>query len=171
MVKSMKKWQRDFALGSSLLIVAIVVLIYSYMLDSPRTTLFLARPDTYMALWLVILGMLSVLLMIRAWKSRETEDGNRDCPVIWNPVGVATVCILVVYLLVLKKLGFILSSTVMLSLLFTIYSLRVMEKPKEIKQVLRMVIFNTLISAVLCVLIYYLFTMVLSTKLPKFNLF
>lgn len=167
----MKKWQRDFALGCSLLIVAIVVLIYSYMLDSPRTTLFLARPDTYMALWLIILSILSILLMIRAWKSKKTEDGNRDCTAIWNPVGVATVCILVLYLLVLKKLGFILSSTVMLSLLFTIYSLKVKEEPKDIKQVLRIVITNTLISVVICVLIYYLFTTVLSTKLPKFSLF
>lgn len=170
----MKKWQYDFLLSTGIMIFVLVALFYSYILDSPRITVFLARPDTYMAMWLIIFAFLAILLMARALKIKETEEGQKRLPSIWQSMPIITAVILFVYLLILKKIGFLIDSILMLWSLSYIYTIDSQKKEngKYRKKICLFVVIKTGVFAVICSgAIYYVFTKILSSKLPVFTLF
>lgn len=170
----MKKWKYDLVLSISMLAIIAAALVYSYLLESPRITLFLARPDTYMALWLILLGILALMLMARALKARKTEAGQQPGAAIWGRMGIFTAVVLLVYLMVLKPLGFFLDSVLMLWLLSAMYSVRADRNKRDYKKgrVLTVMLVKTgVFSVVASYATFWIFTSVLSSKLPTFSLF
>ena len=92
----MKKWMYDFILGAAILLLSVTALVYSGTLESSWVTLFLARPDVYMALWLVVLALLAVLLMVRALRQRKTREGQERRTPIWTSLPAVTAVVLFV---------------------------------------------------------------------------
>lgn len=170
----MKKWLYDFILGAVVLLLSIAALVYSGTLKDTQITLFLARPDVYMALWLGALALLAVLLMARALRRRKTEEGQERRTPIWTSLPIVTAAVLFVYLLVLDKLGFVLDSVAMLWTLTFLYSMNSGEEGKNWrdKKTVAKELEKSGIFAVVCVVVvYYVFTGILSVRLPVFSLF
>lgn len=171
---TLKKWMYDFILSIAILIVVAAALVYSYVLESPRVTLFLARPDTYMAMWFIILAILALILMFRALKARKTSEGQADGIAIWCGVGVVTVIILFVYLLTLEYLGFFLGSALMLWTITMTYTFNIGVVKKDwrdkrlfVKELVKTGVFSFAASYIT----FWIFTSVLTSKLPTFSLF
>lgn len=118
----LKKWMYDLILSICILVVVVIAVIYSYILQSPRVDLFLARPDTYMGMWFIILALLAFMLLARALKMRKTPEGQEPGDPIWCTQGAYTALVLFLYLLTLERLGFILGSTLMLWALTLVYT-------------------------------------------------
>lgn len=170
----MRKWLYDFILGAAVLLLSIAAFIYSSTLEDSRITLFLARPDVYMALWLGVLTLLAVLLMARAVRRRKTGEGQERRAPIWTPLPTVTVAVLLVYLLILDKLGFVLDSIAMLWILTFLYSMNSGEAGKnwhDKKIVARELAASGAFAVVCGVVTYYVFTEILSIRLPAFGLF
>ena len=170
----LKKWMYDFILGICILFAVVAALIYSYILESPRVTIFLARPDVYMALWLILLAVLAVLLIVRSLKQRNTPEGQADGVAIWGSMAVFTAVVMLAYLLLIKKLGFTIDSILMLWCLTLVYTFNIGAVKKDwrnkalfLKEFIKTGIFSITTS----LLIYYIFTTILTSKLPKFSLF
>lgn len=171
---TLKKWMYDFILSIAILVVVVAALVYSYLLESPRVDLFLARPDTYMALWFGILAILAFILMARSLKARKTPEGQADGVAIWCGVGIVTAVILFVYLLTLELLGFLLGSTLMLWTITMVYTFNIgvvkknwRDKKLFVKELIKTGIFSFVTSYIT----FYIFTSVLTSKLPTFSLF
>ncbi len=164
----MKRWKRDMILSVAILVSVFAATVYSILLKSPRIKIFLARPDTYMGLWLAILALLAVLLLIRAQKARKTDE--TILPKIWDNIGIFTVVVLFLYLLLIDILGFFLNSFLMLWILVDTYSLKICDKPTTKGKVL-ILIKSGVFSLVTSYATTKLFTEVLSAKLPIFSLF
>ncbi|GHV55596.1 hypothetical protein FACS1894206_10030 [Deltaproteobacteria bacterium] len=172
--RNLKKWMYDFLLSICSLIVVVACLIHTMVLEPHRVKLFLARPDTYMALWLAIMGILCLLLMRRALVARKTEEGQQDSAPIWSSLGVFTVVVLGVYLLFLELMGFILSSTLLMWALSGVYTFRIGAKKNDFrdKKVLTAMLIKTgIFSFVTSYFTYWIFTAILSASLPTFSLF
>lgn len=170
----LKRWMYDFILSICLLAFAAGALIYSYVLESPRVELFLARPDTYLALWLIVLSALSVMLMVRSLRARRTDKGREVGEGIWCGLGVFTVAALLLYLLALNHLGFLLDSILLLWIISGVYTFQIGVKKKNWrdKKVLAAELIKTGVFSLLSSgLTYWIFTNVLSTRLPEFSLF
>jgi hypothetical protein len=170
----MKKWMYDFLLSVCMLALITAALVYSYFLESPRITLFLARPDTYMAMWLILLAVLAFMLMARALKARKTQAGQQQGAAIWSRTGLLTTAILFVYLLILKPLGFLLDSVLMLwslSALYTVQSYHSKRNYRDRKVLLPMLLRTGIFSLIASYATFWVFTSALSSKLPTFSLF
>lgn len=170
----MKKWLREFLLGMVMFILAIVSLVYSYTLETTWGTVFLARPDLYLGLWMVVLAFLAFLLMVRAWKQRKTPEGQEQCLPLWTSLPVITVAAMFVYLVALDKIGFVLDSIAVFGLLTFLYSMNRGEEGKgwrDKKTVAKELITSGVFAVVCSIVVYSVFTGVLSTRLPVFSLF
>ena len=172
----MKRWLRDVCLAAGILVVAIIAIVYAIRLDAPRATYLLARADMYMILILGVVCVLSLMLILRALRMKGTEAGDTVLEPLWDKLNIMTALALFVYLLVLEKLGFILSSITLLWLLSFFYTRKddIVRKGKDYKdkKVIVSALVKTLIFSVIAsVVTYYVFTALLGTKLPTFNLF
>lgn len=170
----MKKWKYDLILGACCLAASLVVIVYSVQLKDPRATYFLARADAYLGLVIGLLALLSLLLMIRAWKSRETEAGRQTVEPIWDKLTVITAGSLLVYMAVIRYIGFIADSIVLMWMLSYLYSLKVIRNKKDIhdKAVqLKALGCSLAFSLAATFVTYFIFVKLLSTKLPQFSLF
>lgn len=170
----MKKWLYDFILGAVMLLLSIAALVYSSTLENSRITLFLARPDIYMALWLGVLALLAALLMTRGLRQIGTAQGQERRAPIWTSLPTVTAVILLVYLLVLDKIGFVLDPIAMLWILTFLYSMNSGEAGKdwrEKKTVARELAASGIFAAACGVVTYYVFTGILAARLPVFSLF
>lgn len=169
----MKKWKSDLILGAVVLTLSLGGILYSVLLQSPRSTYFLARADSYLGLILGILSLLSVMLIVRALKSRSTESGQETMEAIWDKPTVVTAVSLLVYMFVIGYLGFILSSIVLMWLLSYMYARKAEHgdktQDKKVKLKTAAVTLAFSLAATFCT--YWVFVGLLSTKLPKFSLF
>jgi len=164
----MKRWKRDLILSISLLVFVFAAIVYSIILESPRVKIFLARPDTYMALWLAFMGLLAVMLLVRALKAKKTDE--TVLPKIWDNVGIFTVVVLFIYLLLINILGFFLDSFLMLWVLVGVYSNSIGDKAKG-KALALIVVKSGVFSLLVSYLTTILFTDILAADLPVFTLF
>ncbi len=157
-------------LSISILVFVFASIVYAVILESPRINIFLARPDTYMGLWLAIMALLSTLLLIRALKTRKMDE--TVLPKIWNNIGLFTVIVLFLYLLLINVLGFFLGSFLMLWVLVGVYSNNIGDQTKAKGKALALIIIKSCVFSLLAsYLTTQLFTDFLSAKLPAFTLF
>lgn len=172
----MKRWLRDVCLAVGILVIAVFAIIYAIRLDAPRATYLLARADMYMILILGVVCALSLMLITRALRMKGTDAGEAKLEPLWDKLNAMTAIALFVYLLILNKLGFVLSSVLFMWLLSFFYTRKddIVRKDKDYKD--KKVVMSTLVktlafSVVASVATYYVFTALLGTKLPGFDLF
>jgi len=163
----MVKWKRDMILSVTLIVVSVVLFIYSGTFKTTVINIPAAMPDVYMRLWLGLLIILSVLLLIRTIRTKPQEV----LPAMWGKMQIFTVVSLLLYLLLLNKVGFRICTGLFMMATTTVYCLADMEeKPKGkalVIQLAKYLLFAVIVVAVADVL----FRNVLSCNLPSFKLF
>lgn len=163
----MAKWKRDMILSITLIVVSVVLFIYAGTFKTDVISITAAMPDVYMRLWVGFLGILSVLLLIRTLRNKPTEV----VAPMWGKLQIFTIAALLLYLLLLNKIGFRICTGVFMMATTTVYCFSDMEvKPKGkalVIQLAKYLLFSVIVVAVSDVL----FRNVLSCNLPSFKLF
>ena len=154
----MKQWVRDLIYGIVLVVFAVGNIIYANTL---------AQAGTYLAIVMIMLGILGICLIVRSL----SQKSQKECPPLFNRATVVTILAMVLYLFLLDKLGFLLSSVLFVFALITYYSFEQSQGKFFSKG-----IFKKLAAYFLCAIIttgvcYYLFGTVLTVVLPQFSLF
>lgn len=159
----MKQWKRDCYLGIVILIFSIISLVYSYGLTDHSVKYFLAKADTYVMLWLIILGILAVMLIVRSLKNKPDDIKE---PILTKRT-LVTAGIIVGYVFLMNKLGFIISSLLFVFLLLFYFTKEEMGELPKGKELRRMIILWIIITALTVALVQYLFGNLLALRLPE----
>ena len=163
----MVKWKRDLMLSVGLIVFSVVLFIYAGTFKTNVINIPAAMPDVYMRIWLGLLAILSVLLLIRTLRTKPDEV----VAPMWGKLQIFTVVCLLLYVGLLKVLGFRICTILFLMATTTVYCLSDMEeKPKGKKLVLCLAKY-LLISLIVMVASDLLFRNVLHCNLPSLSLF
>lgn len=168
----MAKWKRDVLYGIVILLVCIFGIVETQGMTLMGYDYWTTRPDVYVWMWLALLGLFDIAMIVRALIKKNTPEYQKELPPIWCKEGVITIAALVVYLLVMKLIGFIISTVIFEFGLMALYGYKMgkvdfSDKKKAIKKL----VFYLIVSVIATVATYYLFTDVLNVRLPKFKLF
>ncbi len=161
----MARWKRDVLYGTVFLLFCIVNYIYAGSIKQSAIEITLARPDIYLKLWLIIFGVLSAIMIIKAVINKSQEA----LAPIFQKLIVITILLFALYLFVLPYVGFTISTAAFLSILLILYGLEGNERAG--KEFVKAIITWTLIAVIVTVLTELLFRNVLYVRLPVFNLF
>ncbi|MCI8608597.1 MAG: tripartite tricarboxylate transporter TctB family protein [Firmicutes bacterium] len=164
----MAQWKRDVLYGIGLIMVAGFLFWETSDLPSGGIQYFVARSDVYVWMLLTFVVLLSIGIITSAIIKRD----ETPTPVIWNKLGVLTVVTVFIYLLVMEKIGFIISTVITVTFLTCLYSVRLGKFHKDTKkgnliQFVKYLIFGVVVT----VAVYYIFTAGLDVKLARFDLF
>ena len=163
----MLQWKRDLVISIAVLIFSIFNFIYAAKMSTNVIEFELAKPGNYVRLWLVLFSILAIILLIRSLRNRT------DCVAapIWHRAAVITVIATVLYLLLLPYIGFCIMTVLFLAglgLVYTYYMKRkVLKGEALVKEIIRWLIF----AIIATVLLYFIFSRLLSVILPSFSLF
>ncbi|MDY4748988.1 MAG: tripartite tricarboxylate transporter TctB family protein [Candidatus Fimisoma sp.] len=165
---NMAKWKKDVLYGVGLILAAAFLFWETSDLPTGGMQYLVARSDVYVWLLLGLLVILAVSIIISAVIKRDPTP----TPVVWNKLGILTVVAVLVYLLIMEKIGFILSTFIVMVFLTCLYSNRLKKfdlptKKAKIIQVIKYVVF----SIIATMAVYYIFSEALDVKLPSFDLF
>ena len=165
--KSIKQWKRDLIYGAVMILFAVGNMIYASTLPPGSIRIKAAQAGTYLTIVMVLLGLLGIVLVVRSLVKKP--DG--DCELVFNRTTVITIVSIALYILVLKKLGFLLSSFLLVFFLIAYYSWE--EQTEEVKGKALVKNFAkyaacAILTTTVC---WFLFGKVLTVVLPEFTLF
>ena len=169
----MLRWKRDVIYGIVIMVACAFGIIQTKGLRLKGYEYWTTRPDVYVWMWLSLLAAISLIMIVRAIVKRNTAYYQEELPKIWCKEGVITLVLLVLYLLVMKTIGFIISTIIFEFITMWIYGSKMGKvnfKADKKKALLRLA-FYAVLSVVATYATYYLFTSVLHVRLPKFKLF
>ena len=160
----MRRWVRDVIYSLVLLAFCVVGWVVADSFVQNVIKLQIAKPSTYAQLLFGILGGLALLQLIRALVKRPAEVLTP----IWNWMAIITVVSLVAYVAVIKIIGFLLSTSVLMAILVTAYTfgsgkIDTANKKKMAVQVLICIATGVVIAFAT----YAIFRFALGAKLPK----
>lgn len=163
----MAKWKRDVIYGIAILVACVAGVLATMDVKITGTMYWITRPDVYVWIWLAILAVLAVAMIIKAViKKDETE-----CAPIWSREGVVTLAALVLYLLLMKPVGFNITTFLFEAGLIIFYSWKMGKLNCDKKtKILRIVVY-IVIAVVATIATKLLFTRVLGVRLPNGSLF
>ncbi len=168
----MKKWVRDMVYGVVILIIAVILIIDTYSLKEDFIPYESAKAGIYSRFWLYVLLVLTLIMILRAVIVRDqTKVESLLSSTPW-----VTVIMISCYLLVIKKLGFVLSTILFLMISMTYYTYKSNKfqetdgkwRPK--KEILRTIVFLAVCSAGVTVATFFLFTKGAKVLLPTMRL-
>lgn len=164
----MKRWVRDVIYSCVLLAFCAVMWIESNGFVQNLIKVELAKPAAYAHLWIGLLAVLAVLQLIRAIKNKPEEK----LPRIFTPLAIITLGSLVVYVATVRLLGFLLDTFLLMSLLLLSYAaaMNKIDRTNKKKMILQILMYLA-IAFVISFAVRYLFTDLLSARLPKGTLF
>lgn len=163
----MQKWKKDMVLSISIMVACIACFISMALLKTPESKHWIARADSYVQVWVILLFALSCIVLFRALR-----DKPKDVEVpLWTKNSIFTILVLLGYLILMPKFGFILATSIALFLLLTIFSNAVHTDSESKKTKMFRLGFHIILSIIATVIIYFLFAKVLGVILPSFSLF
>lgn len=166
----------DFVLSIITAILGIW-LLFGKITEAPVKTGqggFMARSDIWLRMMAVLLIFMAIVLCIRAFVGKEFKEEDAKFHFYLDSTVIATVIALVLYAILLPKLGFFVTTFIGTFYLMLLYSVK--EKawkfstvPKDAwgKILLKCVI----ASAIFLVIFWLVFGKLLAVQLPKFELF
>lgn len=164
----MKRWKRDVIYS---IVIIILCAVHWYLADGLVQNVIsvpIAKPSAYSKLILGILAALAVAQLIRAIVKKPDEQLTP----IWTVLAVITVATLIVYVMVVKLLGFQLSTFLAMAVLVTSYSAGMGKIDiKNKKKAIRQIIICLLIALAISGCTELIFRGGLGAKLPKGKLF
>lgn len=158
----MKKWVQDLLLGCILFLLSIVSFVYAMIMQDNAAQYFLARADVYVLLWTGLLGILSLILIIRSLRQRADEYADK----ILTKRVVVSVLLIGSFISLLKVLGFTICSALLVLSLSIFYTLEAKGKELDRKQLIREVVICLIITVITVGVAYYLFGNILGLRLP-----
>jgi len=141
--------------------------VYADSMPNSFIPFVLAQPNMYLKLWLAVLGILGVALLVRTLKKKPKEE----MPPIWDKLQIITALALAVYLLVLPKLGFLISTIIYLMLITSLYSIKMFKEKKTKSQMAKCFAIWTLFSLISVFVVKFVFVQLLDITVPSFSLF
>lgn len=161
------QWVRDTIYGVVLILFAIGNMIYASTLPPGSIKIKSAQAGTYLMIVMILLGILGVCLVIRSVVQRPAKE----CEPLFDRATIITILTMVVYLLLLSRLGFLLSSFLFVFGLITYYSFE--QNPSTFfgKKLIKNLLAYALCAVITTGICYYLFGTVLTVVLPQFTLF
>lgn len=163
----MKRWKRDVIYSIVILILCAVHWYLAEGLVQNVISVPIAKPSVYSELILGILAALAVAQLIRAVVKKPDEQLTP----IWTVLAVITVATLILYVMVIKTLGFQLSTFLAMAVLVTSYSAGMGKIDFKSKKAVRQVLTCLLIALAISVCTELIFRVGLGAKLPKGKLF
>ncbi len=163
----MKRWKRDVIYSIVILILCAVHWYLAEGLVQNVISVPIAKPSVYSELILGILAALAVAQLIRAVVKKPDEQLTP----IWTVLAVITVATLILYVVVIKTLGFQLSTFLAMAVLVTSYSAGMGKIDFKSKKAIRQVLTCLLIALAISVCTELIFRVGLGAKLPKGKLF
>ena len=159
----MEKWKKNLSVSLILLLFSIVNYFYASATIKPDVNVpFLARADVYLKIWVILLGVLSLVLAIRTFLQRNKEKETVEP--VFSKSAVLILAAVAGYLFVMDKIGFVISTTAFLLLTILILSKKPGEKTEPKVQMQKM-LFWIVLSLSLTLGIYCLFNGVLGVSL------
>ena len=163
----MKRWKRDVIYSIVILILCAVHWYLAEGLVQNVLSVPIAKPSVFSELILGILAVLAVAQLIRAVVKKPDEQLTP----IWTVLAVITVATLILYVMVIKTLGFQLSTFLAMAVLVTSYSAGMGKIDFKSKKAVRQVLTCLLIALAISVCTELIFRVGLGAKLPKGKLF
>ena len=164
----MKRWIRDVIYGIALLIISVVLWVEANSFVQNVIKEPAAKPSTYAHIWSGLLAVLAVVQLVRAFVKRPDEERPR----IFTPLAIITLVSLVAYVLVIRWLGFLLTTFLLMAILLISYSYAMGKIDKTNKNKFALQILKYLVIAfAISFLVQYLFVDLLGAKLPKGKFF
>lgn len=159
---AMKQWKRDLILGVAILAFCVISYVYSYNLTDSRAKYFLAKADTYVMIWLVLLAVLSIVLILRSIKRKSDEV----LPPILTKRILLTALIIVAYVFSMDKIGFFVSSFFFVFALLFFFTREEKGNFPQGKAFAKMILIWVGIAAASVTMVQYLFGNLLGIRLP-----
>lgn len=162
-----KQWVRDTVYGIVLILFAIGNMIYASTLPPGSIKIKSAQAGTYLMIVMILLCILGICLVVRS----VTRRPAKECEPLFNGATIITILAMVVYLFLLSKLGFLLSSFLFVFGLIAYYSFA--QNPSAFfgRQLIKNLLAYALCAIITTGVCYYLFGTILTVVLPQFTLF
>lgn len=164
----MARWKRDVLYSVAIIVFCVVHWVIADGFVQNVISVEIAKPSAYSKLILGILGALAVAQLIRAIV-KKPED--KMVP-IWSVLSVITIASLLLYVGVIKLVGFQLSTFVLMAILVTSYTIGMHKIDfTDKKKMIRQIAVCLLIALAISVCTELIFRTGLGAKLPKGKLF
>ena len=163
----MVRWKRDVLVSVFFIVFCIVNFIYAGTMTTSTIKIKAAMPDVYLRMWLVLLGILAVIVLIKALKDKPDEM----LVPIWGKLQLFTIAAVAVYLLIMPYLGFFISTFVFLAAMIIVYSLNMGKEKKKGSALVKQMAFYLIFTLIVTFLTEELFRNILGVILPSFSLF
>lgn len=164
----MPQWKRDVLYGIGLIVGCGVLFWQTIGMPLGNIQYFWARADVYVWIWLTLISVLGLVMIISALIKKDTTPTKP----IWSKEGVFTIISMAIYLVIMKKLGFILSTFLVTEFLTFIYSKRLKGfEGKTKKECIIKIGWYTVFSILATIAVYLAFAKGLKVSLPTFSLF
>lgn len=165
------KVMNDFVLGVIMLVLSIYLFLTDQVVNRlPKTEQggFFARSDVYIYMLAAILGIVSLIIIIKSLNFKKEEV--RKFKFAINDTIIYTVVALVLYVLLFSTVGFIISTFIMVLFLCMMYSVK--EKNEKLKEytkqeLIKMIIRAFIYSIATVIILKLVFENGLSVQLPK----
>lgn len=165
--KSIKQWKRDLIYGAVMILFAVENMIYASTLPPGSIRIKAAQAGTYLTIVMVLLGLLGIVLVMRSL----VKEPDGDCELVFNRTTVITIVSIALYILVLKKLGFLLSSFLLVFFLIAYYSWEEQTEKVKGKALVKNFAKYAACAILTTTVCWFLFGKVLTVVLPEFTLF
>ena len=162
----MPKWKRDALYGVVLLVICVVNFVLAFGMDDGNMQYPLASPNSYMQLWLVVLEILSAILVTRSIKSRSNAETKK----IWDRLAILTVTVNILYIILVKNLGFFICTFILVAVLTIAYGNRALGIKKGRAGWIQNGKF-ALFALITTIATQWVFSSFLAVRLPSFSLF
>jgi hypothetical protein len=162
-------WKKDFYCGAVISIFCIFNIIYAWVTrpqtSSAKDLPLLAKTEVWLIFWLGVMLVLSIALMVKGYKRRKTEEGQKATRSIFSKMIFLTIAVLILYFIALPRLGFMISTFLMLMVLTNLitWGMGGLSRAKWKKPLL----ISLIVSVVTVIAIYLLFSLVLNQALPR----
>ena len=165
--KSIKQWKRDLIYGAVMILFAVGNMIYAGTLPPGSIRIKVAQAGTYLTIVMVLLGLLGIVLVVRSLVKKP----DSDCELVFNRTTVITIASIALYILVLKKLGFLQSSFLLVFFLIAYYSWEEQTERVKGKALVKNLAKYAVCAILTTTVCWFLFGKVLTVVLPEFTLF
>lgn len=166
------RWKRDVMYGAVLILFCVISLWYSKKIPDSFGMESAAQPGAYMRLWIYLLIVLAIIMIISALIKKPSDELNP----IFSSMAVAGVVATLIFTITMPFLGYFLGSLLFLIVLTLLYSLKARKFHDDNgnylprRELIRKVISFVLLSLIVSLVSYYVFTEALDANLPRFDL-
>lgn len=169
----MAKWKKDVIIGICFEVFFLAAYIGSFSIPAgTMANIKAAQPGVYLRLWLIIFAILSLALIVNAIRKHD----ETPAPVLFHKQAIITLVLLFLYIEVMDKIGFFLSTLVFTTLLILDYSKeagKFKDKDGNSKKgaaLVKSIAFYMVISLIVVVATQFIFEELLMVNLPAWKL-